>query len=63
MVEDDFFGKTTSRNPGPSAWPPPSSTASTGVNVQDWEVGASGYAAVWARENTGGSPEAHPRGR
>jgi hypothetical protein len=24
----------------------------TGVKVMDWEVGASGYAAVWAKENT-----------
>ncbi|MBU2532198.1 MAG: DUF3604 domain-containing protein, partial [Alphaproteobacteria bacterium] len=24
----------------------------TGVTVMDWEVGASGYAAVWANENT-----------
>jgi hypothetical protein len=24
----------------------------TGVKVMDWEVGASGYAAVWAQENT-----------
>ena len=26
--------------------------AETGVKVMDWEVGASGYAAVWAAENT-----------
>jgi hypothetical protein len=26
--------------------------AKTGVTVMDWETGASGYAAVWAKENT-----------
>ena len=24
----------------------------TGITIMDWEVSASGYAAVWARENT-----------
>jgi hypothetical protein len=28
------------------------SNPKTGVKIMDWEVGASGYAAVWAKENT-----------
>jgi Protein of unknown function (DUF3604) len=53
MEEDNFFGKTTPQEPSPERL-----TATffdnkeTGVKVMDWEVGASGYAAVWATENT-----------
>jgi hypothetical protein len=53
MEEDNFFGKTTPQEPSPER-----STATfvenkeTGVKIMDWEVGASGYAAVWAEENT-----------
>lgn len=53
MVEDNFFGKTVPQEPSPERM-----TATfidnekTGVKVMDWEVGASGYAAVWATENT-----------
>src|SRR5262245_5707805 len=53
MEEDNFFGKTTPQEPGPHRL-----TAvfvdnkKTGVKVMDWEVGSSGYAAVWATENT-----------
>jgi hypothetical protein len=53
MEEDNFFGKTTPQEPSPERL-----TATffdnpkTGVKIMDWEVGASGYAAVWARENT-----------
>jgi hypothetical protein len=53
MEEDNFFGKTTPQEPSPHRL-----TATffgnmkTGVKVMDWEVGSSGYAAVWATENT-----------
>jgi hypothetical protein len=53
MEEDNFFGKTTPQEPSPHRI-----TATffdnpkTGVKIMDWEVGSSGYAAVWATENT-----------
>lgn len=53
LEEDNFFGKTVPQEPSPERM-----TATfvdnkeTGVKVMDWEVGASGYAAVWAEENT-----------
>ena len=53
MAEENFFGKTTPQEPGPERM-----TATfvkndkTGVTIMDWEVSASGYAAVWATENT-----------
>lgn len=53
MEEENFFGKTTPQEPSPERL-----TATfvkddkTGITVMDWEVGASGYAAVWATENT-----------
>ncbi|MFG0282935.1 MAG: DUF3604 domain-containing protein [Phycisphaerales bacterium JB039] len=53
MEEDNFFGKTTPQEPSPERL-----TATfvdnkdTGVTIKDWEVGSSGYAAVWATENT-----------
>lgn len=53
MEEENFFGKTATQEPGPHRM-----TATffgnkdTGVTIMDWEVSASGYAAVWATENT-----------
>jgi hypothetical protein len=53
MEEDNFFGKTTPQEPSPQRM-----TATfihnpaSGVNVMDWQVSSSGYAAVWANENT-----------
>jgi len=53
MEEENFFGKTAPQEPGPRRL---ASTffdnPQTGVKVMDWEVSASGYAAVWAKENT-----------
>lgn len=53
IEEDNFFGKTTPQEPSSERM---SATffedKKSGVKVMDWEVGASGYAAVWARENT-----------
>ncbi len=53
MEEENFFGKTTPQEPSPHRL-----TATfvnndkTGVKIMDWEVSSSGYAAVWAAENT-----------
>ena len=53
LEEDNFFGKTVPQEPSPER-----TTAAfidnkqTGVKIMDWEVSASGYAAVWAMENT-----------
>jgi len=53
LEEDNFFGKTTPQEPSPERL---SKTfvkdPKTGVTIMDWEVSASGYAAVWATENT-----------
>ncbi|OWK23268.1 hypothetical protein AJ87_35690 [Rhizobium yanglingense] len=53
LEEDNFFGKTVPQEPSRQR-----TTAAfidnkqTGVKIMDWEVSASGYAAVWAMENT-----------
>jgi hypothetical protein len=53
IEEDNFFGKTTPQEPSPHRLTATFvNNAKTGVKIMDWEVGASGYAAVWARENT-----------
>jgi CheY-like chemotaxis protein len=53
MEEDNFFGKTTPQEPSPervlSVFV---DNPKSGIKVMDWQVSASGYAAVWARENT-----------
>jgi hypothetical protein len=53
MEEENFFGKTTPQEPSAERMLATFvSNPDTGVTVMDWEVGASGYAAVWAEENT-----------
>ena len=53
MEEDNFFGKTAPQEPSPERMQKAFfKNPETGVTVMDWEVGASGYAAVWATENT-----------
>jgi hypothetical protein len=53
MEEDNFFGKTTPQEPSPHRMAAVFiDNRDTGVKVMDWEVSASGYAAVWANENT-----------
>ena len=53
MEEDNFFGKTTPQEPSPERLTNTFfANPATGVKIMDWEVGASGYAAVWARDNT-----------
>jgi hypothetical protein len=53
VEEDNFFGKHSGVEPGPHRWehvvieaPDPK------LNVMGWQQAASGYAGVWARENT-----------
>ncbi len=53
MEEDNFFGKTTPQEPSPERLTQVfMNNPKTKVKIYDWEVGASGYAAVWATENT-----------
>ena len=53
MEEDNFFGKTTPQEPSPERLTKVFiGNLKSGVRIMDWEVGASGYAAVWATENT-----------
>ncbi|HEU4957485.1 MAG TPA: DUF3604 domain-containing protein, partial [Sphingomicrobium sp.] len=53
MEENNFMGKTVSQEPSPDRMTKAFiKDAKTGITVMDWEVGASGYAAVWAKENT-----------
>jgi hypothetical protein len=53
MEEDNFFGKTTPQEPSPERMTATFiDNKTTGVKIMDWEVGASGYAAVWAEDNT-----------
>ncbi len=51
--EDNFFGKTASTEPGPERWEHVAIPAMKPELVtRGWALGASGLAAVWARENT-----------
>ncbi len=51
--EENFFGKTTVGEPGPERLTGTfMANPKISVTIKDWEVSASGYAAVWAKENT-----------
>ena len=56
--ERDFWGKFTSTEPGPERWKTPMFEPGTvpgdgpTVMIYEWQMAASGYAAVWARENS-----------
>lgn len=53
MEEENFFGKTAPQEPSPERMNATFfDNAGTGVKIMDWEVSASGYAGVWATENT-----------
>ena len=53
VEEDNFFGKTSGSEPSPTrADHPFLSNPDTGITIMGWETAASGYAAVWATENT-----------
>jgi hypothetical protein len=49
--EDNFFGKVTSMEPSAERLRRPFMQQG-GITIMEWEVAASGYAAVWATENT-----------
>lgn len=53
VEEENFFGKTTPQEPSPHRLAATFvANAETKIKVMDWQVGSSGYAAVWATENT-----------
>ncbi len=53
MEEENFFGKTTPQEPSPERLTKVFvDNPKTGIKVMDWQVSSSGYAAVWATENT-----------
>jgi Protein of unknown function (DUF3604) len=53
VEEDNFFGKTTPQEPSPERLTKVFvDNPKSGIKVMDWQVSASGYAAVWATENT-----------
>jgi hypothetical protein len=53
MEEENFFGKTAPQEPSPERMTKTFfKHPKTGVTIMDWEVSASGFAAVWATENT-----------
>ena len=53
MEEDNFFGKTTPQEPSPERMHATfMDNPKSGVRIMDWQVSSSGYAAVWAKENT-----------
>jgi len=49
--EDNFFGKHSGKEPTPERWNHPIFDFN-GVRVMGWQQAASGYAGVWAEENT-----------
>ncbi|MCF6110866.1 DUF3604 domain-containing protein [Mesorhizobium muleiense] len=51
--DDNFFGKISTGEPSPERWSHPFMTnPKLGLKILGWETTASGYAAVWAQENT-----------
>jgi hypothetical protein len=53
MEEDNFFGKTTAGEPTPHRLTATfMNNPKSGVKIMDWQVTSSGYAVVWAEENT-----------
>jgi len=53
LEEENFFGKTTPQEPSAERMRNAfMNNSTTGITIMDWEVSSSGYAAVWAEENT-----------
>jgi hypothetical protein len=53
VEEENFFGKATVGEPAPERMSKPfMHNPATGLTVMDWRVSSSGYAAIWATENT-----------
>jgi hypothetical protein len=49
--DNNFWGKVTPNEPNPDRWKHPFMKTAVGL-ILGWEQTASGYAAVWAKENT-----------
>jgi hypothetical protein len=49
--QNNFFGKTSSSEPSPARWEHPFIKTDK-ATIMGWETVSSGYAAVWATENT-----------
>jgi hypothetical protein len=49
--EDNFFGKHSGAEPGPQRWEHPMAQVGD-KKYEGWSMVSSGYAAVWAKENT-----------
>lgn len=49
--DNNFFGKASNVEPSPERWKHPFVTSDQGV-IMTWQTVASGYAAIWAKENT-----------
>ena len=52
VEEDNFFGKHSGAEPSPTRAAHPFVKSPSGAVIMGWETTASGYAAVWATENT-----------
>jgi hypothetical protein len=52
MEEDNFIGKTVGQEPSAERMSTTFMKDKSGRMIMDWEVSSSGYAAVWAKENT-----------
>ena len=53
VEEDNFFGKSATAEPSPDRWEEVFiQNEKLGLKIVNWEAMASGYAAVWATENT-----------
>lgn len=53
IEEENFFGKVSASEPNPERLHGKfMENPKIGVKIMDWEVSSSGYAAVWATENT-----------
>jgi hypothetical protein len=51
--DDNFFGKVSTSEPSAERWSHPFiANPKLGLKIMGWETTASGYAAVWAQENT-----------
>ena len=51
-AEDDFWGKFSGREPSPERHLAPLTSGDLPFETAEWQMAASGYAAVWAHENT-----------
>ena len=50
--ENNFFGKHSGAEPGPRRWEHPMAQVASGLKYEGWSMVGSGYAGVWATENT-----------